>query len=109
MLRHSAAHPGAEERLLPLCAEREVGVITFSTLCYGRLLRAASASECYRYSLEQPGVSACWSAPRSAAELRENLEVLPSLETKLSPETIANLRDFGKLVRSEDRRFSALL
>lgn len=109
MLRHSAAHPGAEDRLLPLCREREVGVITFSTLCYGRLLRAASASECYRYSLEQPGVSACWSAPRSSRELRENLDVLPSLATPLADETITRLRTFGKQVREEDRRFNALL
>lgn len=109
MLRHSAAHPGAEDRLLPLCREREVGVITFSTLCYGRLLRTASASECYRYSLEQPGVSACWSAPRSSRELRENLDVLPSLATPLADETISRLRTFGKQVREEDRRFSALL
>ena len=109
MLRHSAAHPGAEDRLLPLCAERNIGVITFSTLCYGRLLRDASASECYRYSLAQHGVTACWSAPRSSVELRENLSVLPSLNIPLEADVIDRLRAIGKAVREEDRRFNALL
>lgn len=119
MLRHSAAHPGAEDRLLPLCARRGVGVITFSALSYGRLLRPVAlgdepsrlptAGECYRYSLGQPGVAACWSAPRSARELRENLELLPALARPLTAETIAGLRAHGRKVREEDHRWSALL
>lgn len=119
MLRHSAAHPGAEDRLLPLCARRGVGVITFSALSYGRLLRPVgagsdagklpTAGECYRYSLGQPGVSACWSAPRSARELRENLELLPALSKPLTAETAALLRLHGRKVREEDHRWRALL
>lgn len=136
MLRHSAAHPGAEDRLLPLCAQHGVGVITFSALSYGRLLRAQpaaaqatelhpagdgadalsagsvlgplpTASECYRYTLSQPGVSACWSAPRSHGELAENLSVLSA--PPLPPADCERLRRHGKLVRAEDRRFSAFL
>ncbi|HNN92375.1 MAG TPA: aldo/keto reductase [Pseudomonadota bacterium] len=136
MLRHSAAHPGAEDRLLPLCAQHGVGVITFSALSYGRLLRAQpaaaqatesqaagdegdalnapsvlgplpTASECYRYTLSQPGVSACWSAPRSYGELAENLGVLSA--PPLPPADCERLRRHGKLVRAEDRRFSAFL
>ena len=58
-----------------------VGVLSFSALCYGRLLRrppqapaalaTPRAEECYRYSLAQPGVSACLSAPRRPRELRQ--------------------------------------
>lgn len=125
MLRHSAAHPGAEDRLLPLCNRHNVGVITFSALSYGRLLRAQptsatekydprtstirmpTAAECYRYTLSQPGVSACWSAPRSHRELAENLEVLHA--PPLSVADCDRLRAHGVTVRSEDRRFSAFL
>jgi diketogulonate reductase-like aldo/keto reductase/HEAT repeat protein len=120
MLRHSAAHPGAEETLLPLCSARGVAVITFSALCYGRLLRPApgadassspppTASECYRYTLGQRSVSACFSAPRTARELRENLTVLSSLQTPLGEEETRRLRAHGRLVRDEDHRFSSLL
>lgn len=141
MLRHSAAHPGAEDRLLPLCAAHGVGVITFSALSYGRLLRAQpavgtpapldgsvatesddvagaavdhsdlgplpTAAECYRYTLSQPGVSACFSAPRSHSELQENLSVLQN--PALPAADCERLRRHGKLVRAEDRRFAAFL
>lgn len=146
MLRHSAAHPGAEDRLLPLCAQKQIGVITFSALSYGRLLRPQpvthesvlgsaaanemiaqesdrgahtlpasldgmgplpTAAECYRYTLSQVGVSACWSAPRSYSELVENLEVLAA--PALPDADCARLRRQGELVHAEDRRFRAFL
>lgn len=120
MTRHSAAHPGAEEALLPAAAAAGVGVLTFSALCYGRLLRRPlqapadlilpTASECYRYSLAQPGVSACLSAPRRPRELRQNLEVLAQLAAgALSAERVAALRQVGGLVLAEDRRFDQLV
>ena len=37
---------------------------------------APSAADCYRYSLSQPGVTACISAPRRPEELIENLAAL---------------------------------
>lgn len=146
MLRHSAAHPGAEDRLLPLCAEKKIGVITFSALSYGRLLRPQptvpdvrspeaslgsaqfegaetalasgwvsgeqigplpTAVDCYRYSLSQVGVSACWSAPRSHSELAENLAVLSA--DPLPAADRERLRRQGQLVHAEDRRFRAFL
>src|SRR5207302_7131209 len=67
------------------CARRGVGVLSFSAICYGRMLQgdgAPSAADCYRYSLSQPGVTAAISAPRRHRELVENLEVIarPTLE-----------------------------
>jgi len=66
-----------------------------------------TAADCYRYTLSQPGVTACWSAPRSHAELAENLSVL-SLGP-LPDEDCARLRRHGQLVHAEDRRFRAFL
>lgn len=115
MVRHSAAHPGAEAELLPAARERGVGVLGFSALCYGRLLRRVpgatgeppDAADCYRYTLSQPGVSAVISAPRRRRELEENLEVLarPTLE----PEAITRLREHGAHVHRESERFNQLV
>jgi aryl-alcohol dehydrogenase-like predicted oxidoreductase/HEAT repeat protein len=115
MIRHSAAHPGAEAELLPTVRELGVGVLGFSALCYGRLLRRVpgstseppSAADCYRYSLSQPGISAVISAPRRQRELEENLEVLarPTLE----PEVLARLREHGAQVHRESERFNQLV
>lgn len=117
MTRHSAAHPGAEAALLPAAQARGVGVITFSALCYGRLLRRPpgapadaplpSAADCYRYSLSQPGVSVCLSAPRRVRELRENLAALA--QPSLAAPAQAALREHGARCRAEDRRFDALI
>jgi predicted aldo/keto reductase-like oxidoreductase len=112
MLRHSAAPPGAESRLLGAAAKAKAGVLTFSNLCYGRLLQrfpdekeTVTAADCYRYSIAQPGVSACISAPRRRRELAENLEVLGA--PPLSAERIESLRVHGRRVHAESRRFDA--
>ena len=110
MIRHSAAHPGIETALLPTARERGTAIVTFSALCYGRMIsgpNAPSPSECYRYSLSQPGVTACISAPRRYRELVENLGVLG--EPTLSAERVAALRAHGKGVHAESARFNALV
>lgn len=82
MVRHSAAHRGVEREVCPRAVERGTSLITFSNTCYGRLLQPrdgmapASAADCYRYTLMQPGVRACLSAPASLAQLEENLQAL---------------------------------
>ena len=79
MIRHSAAHPGIETELLPVARERGTAIVTFSALCYGRMVSgpgAPSPADCYRYSLSQPGVTACISAPRRTHELVENVAAL---------------------------------
>lgn len=113
MLRHSAAHPGAERELLPAAERAGTGVLTFSALCYGRLLRPhgalaiPTAADCYRYSLAQPAVAACISAPRYHRELEHNLQVLAA--PTLAPEAAAVLRAQGAAVYAEDTRFNTLL
>lgn len=114
MIRHSAAHVGAEQELLPLAARRSVGVLGFSALCYGRMLGASSvypegprAPDCYRYSLSQPGLAACISAPRTPAELRENLEVLT--RAGLDAPAVEALRAHGREVYADNERFNRLV
>ncbi len=82
MVRHSAAHRGAEQHIFPRAAALGTGLLTFNNTCYGRLLQpkgdlpAPWPSNCYRYSLAQPGVTACLSAPATLEQLDENLQAL---------------------------------
>ncbi|HVK65589.1 MAG TPA: aldo/keto reductase [Polyangium sp.] len=117
MTRHSAAHPGAEAQLLPEALARGTGIFTFTATSYGRLLRPApgdgpeakppTAPDCYRYSLTQPGVSATLTAPRSHRELIENLTVLA--RPTLPEDALPALRAHGERIRTETRRFDALV
>jgi HEAT repeat protein len=113
MVRHSAAHRGAEEAVLPRAAELGRSIITFNNTCYGRLLRPhsgqkpPSAADCYRYCLAQPGVTMCLSAPATLDQLDENLTSLR--EPELSEERRQRLRAFGDLVYQEDVVFRKLV
>jgi hypothetical protein len=68
---------------------------------------APSPADCYRYSLSQPGVTACISAPRRHRELIENLEVLQ--QPTLDAASQAALRRHGEGVRLENQRFGSLI
>jgi aryl-alcohol dehydrogenase-like predicted oxidoreductase/HEAT repeat protein len=116
MIRHSAAHTGAERALLPLAAERGTGVLGFSALCYGRMLRRhgeepdaapPSAADCYRYTLGQPGVAAVISAPRRRDELEASLPVLAA--PALSAGAAERLRRHGERVYQASRALNALV
>ncbi len=113
MCRHSAAHPGVELSVLPAAREHGVGVITFSALVYGRMLMPGEggvrmeAADCYRYSLVQPGVTSCLSAPRRQRELEENLKALQT--STLATEAVARLRAHGARVHDDNRAFVALV
>lgn len=117
MTRHSAAHPGAESSLFPLCERAGVGLLTFSATSYGRLLRPIpgqpaplirpTAADCYRYSLMQPAVSSVISAPSYPSELDDNLTVLRDLE--LPEERRQSLIRHGEAVHTMSRRFNALV
>jgi hypothetical protein len=66
-----------------------------------------SAVDCYRYSLSQPGVSACLTAPRSHRELVQNLEVL--VRPYMMPEALETMRAHGTRVRARNQQFNALI
>src|SRR5262249_38598231 len=99
MVRHSAAHRGAEEQVFTRAAERGTSLITFNNPCYGRLLEPyaalppPSAADCYRYTLIQPVVRACLSAPATLVQLEENLAALH--DPTLPEERRQHLQAFG--------------
>jgi HEAT repeat protein len=113
MVRHSAAHRGAEQRIFPRAVKLGTSVLTFNNTCYGRLLQPhgeiapPSAADCYRYTLAQPGVRACWSAPATLEELEEDLAVL---RDPVLPDTRRRLLEaHGALVYEEDSTFHKLV
>jgi len=104
MLRHNFIHSGAETEVLPLAAERGTGVLVFSACCQGVTMKeGVSAADSYRYALAQPGVSACWTAPRNLDELRSNLAVLRT--PGMPPERVAELRAIGAAAYPPHRAF----
>jgi hypothetical protein len=111
MVRHSVAHRGAETHVLPKALELGTSIITFNNTCYGRLLKAKeappTAADCYRYTLAQPGVTACLSAPATLEQLEENLRALH--EPKLPDERRARMLLQGDVVYREDTIFRKLV
>jgi aryl-alcohol dehydrogenase-like predicted oxidoreductase len=113
MVRHNAAHRGAETSVFPHCTARGTGVLTFSNLCYGRMLHRSpavlsekvTAPDCYRYSLSQPGVHACIAAPRRHSELVENLAVVDN--PLVEPQRLAELRAHGDYVYARSKAWSS--
>jgi hypothetical protein len=113
MVRHSAAHRGAEKEVFPRAAQRGASLITFSNTCYGRLLQPhndmapPTAADCYRYAMMQPGVGACMSAPATLAQLEENLAALR--DPVLPEERRAYLLSFGERLYEQETVFRKLV
>ncbi len=113
MVRHSAAHRGAEKEIFPRAVELGTSLITFNNICYGRLLRTPDGgspppvADFYRYCLEQPGVRLCLSAPATVEQLEENLEALR--DPRLPEERRRTLLEHGAWVYREDTVFYRLV
>src|SRR5207302_6869223 len=83
MIRYNAAHRGAERDVFPVTDALGLPVIAYTALRWGALLRATPddpsgfkvprAADCYRFVLQHPAVAVTLSAPRSRAELEEDL------------------------------------
>ncbi len=112
MVRHSAAHRKAEQEILPKAVETGTSIITFNNTCYGRMMTLSPGepprpSDCYRYTLAQPGVTLCLSAPATMEELEENLNALRN--PTLSFDQMQRLREQGDVVYREDTIFRQLV
>jgi aryl-alcohol dehydrogenase-like predicted oxidoreductase len=84
MHRFNMAHRKAAEEVFPAAARARTPVVAFTATRWGTLLEPVAdwpdppptASDCYRYCLAQPAVQVVLTAPRSLAELEQNLDVL---------------------------------
>lgn len=102
MIRHNAAHTGAEREVLPHVDPARCGITTFTNLCYGRMISELPAwtrgtpkpVDAYRYTLSQPGVTSCWSAPSTLEQLEHNLTALEL--GPMSTGELEELRSYGR-------------
>jgi aryl-alcohol dehydrogenase-like predicted oxidoreductase len=108
MIRYNAAHRGAEQEVFPVMVPLGVPVIAYTALRWGALLRRTAddppeykvprAPDWYRFVLQNPAVAVTLAAPRSRAELEEDLEVL-NAAGPLGEEEFAALAEHGQRVR----------
>lgn len=86
MHRFNMAHRKAAHEVFPAAAKARTPIVAFTATRWGTLLESyadwpgppPTAADCYRFCLAQPSVQLVLTAPRSLAELKENLVVLES-------------------------------
>jgi aryl-alcohol dehydrogenase-like predicted oxidoreductase len=113
MMRYNAAHRGAEQDIFPHLAASNPGVVSHTATRWTHLLRRQrgwpereripTAGDCYRFVLTNPKVHVCFTAPRSAAELRENLAAVA--RGPLGADEIEWMRRFGDVVHARHKFF----
>lgn len=108
MIRYNAAHPGAERDIFPHLGKRPgkpgPAIVAYTATGWRKLLSAPrgwdgppmTPGDCYRFCLSSPHVDFVLTGPRSATELRENLDALE--KGPLSAEEAERFRAFGKAV-----------
>jgi aryl-alcohol dehydrogenase-like predicted oxidoreductase len=106
MIRYNAAHPGAELDIFPHldALPKKPVVAAYTATSWKKLLTApkgfsgpaASAGDCYRFCLTNPYVDVVVSAPKTAAEMRENMQALE--RGPLTDAEMAHMRALGRAV-----------
>jgi aryl-alcohol dehydrogenase-like predicted oxidoreductase len=102
--RFNMAHRKAAIEVLPAALEAQTPVIAFTATRWGTLLtphpgwsgQPPRAADCYRYCLARSAIHLVLTAPKSVAELDENLQVfkLPPMNEK----TCEYWEQFGRIV-----------
>src|SRR5262249_39996697 len=84
MHRFNMAHRKAAQEVFPAALKARTPIVACTATRWSTLLEpyadwpgpVPTASDCYRYCLSQPSVHLVLTAPRSRAELEQNLDVL---------------------------------
>ena len=104
MLRYNAAHPGAETDIFPHLPAKKPFITAYTATSWRKLLRVpkgwdgppATPGDCYRFCLSNPYVDVVLSAPKTTAQMRENMEALG--KGPLAPEEMSQIRALGRMV-----------
>ncbi|MGC8795344.1 MAG: aldo/keto reductase, partial [Bryobacteraceae bacterium] len=106
MVRYNAAHTGAETEVFPHAGDDGPLIVSYTATCWRRLLRppkdwpedrpVPTAGMCYRFSLSNPAVQVCLTAPSSARQLEENLRAVEA--GPLDEQQMRFMREFGEVV-----------
>lgn len=106
MHRFNMAHRKAVQEVFPAAIRSRTPIVAFTATRWGTLLenhpdwpgKPPTATDCYRFCLAQPAVHLVLTAPKSLAELEENLAVLQA--KRMSKQQSARWERFGDLVHS---------
>jgi hypothetical protein len=111
MVRYNAGHRGAEEAVFPAARQNEKSILAYTATRWGSLLDPKSmrpgehvprASDCYRFVLSHPAVTACLFGPANEAEM---IEALTALERgPMSESELAVMRRIGDHVHEHRMR-----
>lgn len=114
MLRYNCAHRGAESEVFPYLTQHNPGVVIYTALRWGQLLRRPTGwpegkavptpVQCYRFVLGNPSVHLVLTAPRTWEQLEENLKAAEEGST-LSEEERRWLEEFGDVVHAQGGGF----
>jgi len=104
MIRYNAAHPGAEQDIFPYIQPDRHIVTAYTATCWRKLLKrpkgwtgdVPTAGHCYRFCLGNPRVNVVLTGPKTAEQLKENIEALD--QGPLTEKEMAWMREFGKVV-----------
>jgi len=106
-LRYSLAHTGHERRVLPAAVRQNCGVVAYSALKQGLLIRrpdgwsarrrVPTAEECYRFVLGHPAVHAVWVGARDIEQIETAARVIRPF-VPLPSATERALRQFGRFL-----------
>lgn len=122
MIRYNAKHPGAEQDIFPHLAARNPTITTYTATSWRQLIRPIrgidvppwpgpdqrgfvppplSPALCYRFCLTSPHVHVTLTAPKTRAQLIDNLAALDG--GPLSSEEEAWVREYGRQVKRKKR------
>jgi aryl-alcohol dehydrogenase-like predicted oxidoreductase len=109
MHRFNMAHRKTALEVFPAAAKARTPVVAFTATRWGTLLEPCAdwpgppptASDCYRYCLAQPSVHVVLTAPRSLAELEQNMRALEL--APMSKQERGHWQRFGDLVYGPGR------
>ena len=104
MIRYNAAHPGAEKDIFPHRRETSPTILAYTATSWRKLLKrprgwdgpVMTAGDCYRFQLSSPHVDIALTAPKSRAEVEQNLDALA--KGPLTAEEDEWMRSFGRAV-----------
>jgi aryl-alcohol dehydrogenase-like predicted oxidoreductase len=104
MHRFNMAHRKAAEEMFPWAIKSKTPVVAFTATRWGTLLEGdadwpgepPSAADCYQYCLAHPAVHVALTAPKSIAELEENVRVFKM--PTMTHECRENWERFGNIV-----------
>ena len=120
MIRYSAKHPGAEQDIFPHLANRNTGIISYTALAWGQLIKPLKNIEippwpgpenlkvppltpelCYRFVLSNPNVHVVLTGPRNQKQMEQNLQAIQ--KGPLTSDELDWIRDYGRQVRASKK------